>query len=225
MISKRQKEQYVEDKYAVFFDSEWNAYRRRWQENIPARQYELGIISEQLTGDNILTKGELYKADYRHVPFTELEIIRCICGCTKCKNLYKMTHTITKDCFLVGSKCINKARGHENFLSDLQCAQKNGQCKKCDIPLRFKGARKNADKILLRKQTFCIKCKESHATVYLDIDQKTQYKYKNKYAIKYDCNCKLWYYRGPLCEFPVDLESLIKPNFVPPRVSFLQEDD
>ena len=111
MISKRQKEQYVEDKYAVFFDSEWNAYRRRWQENIPARQYELGIISEQLTGDNILTKGELYKADYRHVPFTELEIIRCICGCTKCKNLYKMTHTIKKDCFLVGSKCINKARG------------------------------------------------------------------------------------------------------------------
>ena len=224
MISKRQKEQYLEDKYAVFFDLEWNAYRRFWQE-FPHRQYELGIISEQLTVDNILTKGELYKADYRYVPLDELEVKICICGCTKCKCLFKMTHKITKDCFLVGSKCINKARGHENFLSDLQCAQKNGQCKKCDIPLRFKGTRKNADKILLRKQTFCIKCKESHATVYLDIDQKTQYKYKNKYPIKYDCNCKLWYYRGPLCEFPVDLESLIKPNFVPPRISFLQDDD
>jgi hypothetical protein len=185
----------------------------------------LGIISEHLTGDNILTKGELYKANYREIPLDEREEKICICGCDKCVKLFKMTHIITKDCFLVGSVCISKARGHEHFLSDLQCAQKNGQCKRCDIPLRFKGVRKNADKIHLRKQTFCIKCKTSHAQVYLDIDQKTQYKYKNKYPIKYDCNCKLWYYKGSLCEFPVDLESLIKPNFVPPRISFLQDDD
>ena len=225
MISKRQKEQYVLDKYSVFFDLECHAYRRRKQDT-PHKQYELGVISEYLTGDNILTQGDLYISHYTDIlPTEEKELKICICGCDKCTKLFKMTHRITGDSFLVGSLCIGKAKGHEHFAQDILCAERNGQCKWCDVPLRFKGTRKNADKIHLRKQTFCLKCMVSNTQVYLDIDQKTQYKYKNKYPIKYDCNCKLWYYKGPLCEFPVDLVSLIKPNFVPPRLAFLQDDD
>ena len=74
MISKRQKEQYVLDKYSVFFDSECHAYRRRKQDT-PRKQYELGVISEYLTGDNILTQGELYISHYTDIlPMEEREL-------------------------------------------------------------------------------------------------------------------------------------------------------
>ena len=183
----------------------------------------MGEITSYVTGDDILTKGEMYQDDYTEYPPENEESTQiCVCGCNKCLNLYKMTHRETGDSFLVGSDCIGRAHGHENFPKDIMCAKRNGRCLWCQNVIIFKGQRKTAKKQHL---PFCTNCFFSSKKVYLDMTFKQSKEFRNKYAIMYDANCKLWYWQGCMSAFPLEMRSCIKPQYVPPKISFIQDND
>jgi hypothetical protein len=221
MISQK-KLDYLMHTYSVFYDKDLQAYRRKNQET-PYKLYELGVITEFITGDNILTKGEMYDDNFtEYAPDGGESTQTCICGCSKCVDLFKMTHKETGDSFLVGSDCIGKANGHENFPKDVLCAIRNGKCLWCQNVIIFKGPRKTAKK---KHLPFCTNCFFSTKKVYLNITFQTSKEFKKKYDIAYDPNCKLWYWKGRMSVMPPEIRDFIKPLYEPPKIAFVQDDE
>jgi hypothetical protein len=119
----------LKETYNVFYNNVLNAWTRsqgKWNR----KDFDLGKVTELITGDNILTNGNSY-VDYQEN--TEEGHI-CVCDCPLCSILYRLYHKQTDICFLVGSKCIEKA-GHDNFMKNAKCAKKNGICVECKFPL------------------------------------------------------------------------------------------
>lgn len=187
--------------YNVYYNElkgAWVRSQGKWNR----RDFELGIITKLITGDNILIKGESY-VDYNE----DLERGQiCICGCPMCEKLYRLYHRKTDICFLVGSVCIRKA-GHPNFINDLNCGKKNGFCNKCNTPLIFRGDRKNSNK---NYKGMCVSCRK-YKKIYLNIPFKDKDIYK-KYDTRWDCDLKLWYWKGCEDELPKQLEGLKRNN-------------
>lgn len=137
----------LEEKHNVYYNKQKEAWVRMQGDWV---NFELGIITKIITGENILIKGESF------VDFTQHEESGniCICGCPHCNTLYRLYHKKTGTCFLVGSVCIKKA-GHVNFINDLNCGKRNGYCCKCKKPLILRGLRKNTNKEL---KNICLSC-------------------------------------------------------------------
>ena len=190
-------ENHLRDKYNVYynnFQKAWTRTQGKWNK----KDYELGIVTELITGDNILKKGESY-VDYQEN--TEPGHI-CICGCPMCERLYRLYHRETDICFLVGSVCMTKA-GHPDFVNDLKCGQKNGFCNKCNIPLRFRGHRKNSH---ISYKKVCKSCRE-YKRIYLNIPYRDKDEYK-KFGTRWESDLKLWYWVGYEDKLPKELEDL-----------------
>ena len=183
--------------YNVYYNDILDAWTRsegKWNR----KDFELGIVTELITGDNILKKGGSY-VDYQE--HREPGSI-CVCGCPLCRSLYRLYHKATDTCFLVGSKCVERA-GHTNFISDLECGQRNGFCSSCGIPLRFKGLRKNS---LKSYKGICSGCRKSEK-VLLNISYHDKDKYR-QYGTRWDPDIKSWYWIGFLDKFPIELEKV-----------------
>tara|TARA_R110002049_G_scaffold259904_2_gene435757 strand:+ start:1371 stop:1973 length:603 start_codon:yes stop_codon:yes gene_type:complete len=190
----------IYDKYNVYYNDcqqAWTREQGKWNR----KDFELGIITELITGDNILEKGESY-VDYQE--HTEPGHV-CVCGCPMCTTLYRLYHRETDICFLVGSVCISKA-GHPDFLKNLTCGQKNGFCKKCKNPLIFRGHRKNSEKSY---KGVCKSCR-TYGRIYLNIPYRDKDKYK-KYGTRWESDLKLWYWIGYEDKLPDALEGLKIP--------------
>jgi len=219
----------LRDRYNVFYDENQRAWMRsggKWDK----KSYDLGVVTKLITGENVMTKGNSY------VQFLAEKIDGniCVCGCPLCVFLYPMYHKKTHVCFMVGSECIKKA-GHQNFVHDLKCAARNGVCLDCQQPLIFQGSRKNCDKKASRCR--CLECYEKKQLieheerqvalrivneirrrdeeerlsriqkVLLNITFKDKDKYKI-YGTKWDCEAKLWYWKGDINDLPDQLVAL-----------------
>lgn len=189
----------LRDTYEVYFSPAFNAWMREPVIEKNRKKFDLGIITKLITGDNILIKGTTY------INPGELgyEGNVCICGCDRCGELYKIYHNKTHTCFLVGSKCVERA-GHESFISDINCAKTNGRCKKCNVPLRIKGKRKNTKKIYDGICDYCRKKKN----IFLNIEYEYKDLYKSQYSLKWDNHFKSWYWFGYEDELPAILKPL-----------------
>tara|TARA_R110002073_G_C9205476_1_gene558470 strand:+ start:60 stop:659 length:600 start_codon:yes stop_codon:yes gene_type:complete len=185
-------------KYNVWFNHGINAWVRN--EGISKRRYELGLITEIITGENILLKGESY--------IDEKELSEdgkvCVCGCNSCSMLYRLYHKKTDIAFMVGSSCITRA-GHPDFVSDLNCALKNGRCKKCNVPLRLNGKRKNTKRTY---EKVCNVCRKQ-TCIYLNISFKDKDFFK-QFGTKWDSDVKCWYWWGYEDEIPEVLKLIKK---------------
>jgi len=200
MVNLELRKKLYED-YSVYYSDANQAWMRHngvWNR----KDFELGKITQLITGDNILSHGECY-VDYQEYM---IEGCVCVCGCPLCEKLYRLTHRKTGTSFMVGSKCITKA-GFYNFINDLKCGKTNGFCKICEHPLIFKGERKNTKK---EYKGFCKKCCKIEKVI-LDIKYNEKDKYK-KYGTKWDSNLKVWYWKGNNYDFPHQLELLKKIN-------------
>lgn len=183
--------------YKVYYSEHLRAWTRtqgKWNK----KENELGIVTELITGENILQKGESY-VEYQesgepgHI---------CVCGCPMCERLYRLYHKETDICFMVGSICIEKA-GHPDFISDLKCGKTNGFCKYCDKPLRFRGPKKNSHK---NYKGTCSSCRK-FGRIYLNIPYRDKDKYR-QFGTKWEPDFKLWYWIGYEDKLPKELESL-----------------
>ena len=203
--------EYLREKHNLYYDYDINAWMRsegKWDK----KNFELGAVTKLITGENVMTKGNSY------VRFLAMKIDGniCVCGCPLCNFLYPMYHKKTNICFMVGSECIKKA-GHEHFVHDLKCAARNGVCLDCQQPLIFTGSRKNCDKKASRCR--CLECYEKKKLfehqerlsriqkVFLNITFKEKDKYKI-YGTKWDCEAKLWYWKGDINDLPDPLVAL-----------------
>ena len=127
----------------------------------------------------------------------------CVCGCNKCKMLYKLYHTKTKNAFMVGSSCIVKG-DHLEFIGDMICAEKNGRCKECNIPLRYKGVRKNSKK---KYNGFCEDCRVE-VVIFLKISYAEKDQYKS-FGTRWNPKLKCWYWKG----YEIDFPKILKPKY------------
>lgn len=185
--------------YRVYWSPGFNCWMREQTRSGNEKKFELGEITKLITGENILTKGE----SYVNINEDAIEgLSTCICGCCKCGGLYKIYNSNTDDAFLVGSKCVEKA-GHENFVSDLKCAKRNGRCKYCNVPLRFNGPRSNSKN---KYNKVCNDCR-SKVVIYLKITYNEREYYKAKYYVKWNPELKSWYWKGYEDELPDELKS------------------
>ena len=126
----------LKEDYNVEYDKKNNAWRR----------LKRGKINVQNIKD-VMTKitGEVPTIENTYPTYkNSINGSVCICGCGHCHNLYRLFDKKTHICFFLGSDCINLT--HLNYSNDLKCGEKNGFCKKCDIPLRLNGDRKNYNK-------------------------------------------------------------------------------
>ena len=203
--------EYLREKHNLYYDDTQHAWMRsegKWDK----KNFELGAVTKLITGENVMTKGNSY------VRFLAMKIDGniCVCGCPLCNFLYPMYHKKTNICFMVGSECIKKA-GHEHFVHDLKCAARNGVCLDCQQPLIFTGSRKNCDKKASRCR--CLECYEKKKLfehqerlsriqkVFLNISYENKDKYKI-YGTKWDCEAKLWYWKGDINDLPDPLVAL-----------------
>jgi len=124
-----------------------NIYNVKYDEKNEAwRRTKSGKINVQNIKD-VMTKitGEVPTIENTYPTYkNSINGFICICGCGSCHNLYRLFDKKTHICFFLGSDCINLT--HLNYSNDLKCGEKNGFCKKCDIPLRLNGDRKNYNK-------------------------------------------------------------------------------
>ena len=133
----KEKIAFLREKYDVVYDSEYGAWRRLvggYQ-----HKYDLGVITEYITGDNVLNKGHNF-VDYNDADINEKI---CICGCNRCHTLSKLYHEYSDNVFLVGSSCIKKAGGQEDYENIKRCVKMNGLCGECKAPLILRGKNKN----------------------------------------------------------------------------------
>jgi len=186
--------QMLYDKYSVYYDDNQQAWVRH--NGSSNKDYDLGSITKIITGENILEKNNSF-IDEKESGY---EGNVCVCGCNKCKILYKLYHTKTKNAFMVGSSCIVKG-DHLEFIGDMICAEKNGRCKECNIPLRYKGKRKNSKK---KYNGICEDCRVE-IVIFLKISYSEKDEYK-KYGTKWNPNLKCWYWKGYEGEFPKQLK-------------------
>lgn len=200
----KKKIAFLQEKYDVIYDINYGAWRRLVGGH--NSKFELGIITEYITGDNVLETG------HNFVDYTDKEIDEkiCICGCNRCNTLNKLYHEYSDNVFLVGSSCIKKAGGQEEYESNKRCAKKNGLCRECATPLIFKGQRVNAKR---GDESYCKVC---HAKmykkrkIYLNISYADKDKYK-KLGTRWDADIKKWYWLGCVADMPQELfEKLIK---------------
>jgi len=183
-------------KYSVYYNFSFDAWMRDKKCN-SNKDFELGDITEIITGDNILLKNNSFIDEKEEGIKGNI----CVCGCDKCGKLYKLYHLQTKTAFMVGSSCITKA-GHIEFINDMICADKNGRCYKCNVPLRYKGYRKNSKK---KYNGFCYKCRTKVIiALKISYDEKDIYK---KYGTKWNPTLKTWYWEGYEDEFPKILKT------------------
>ena len=183
---------FLKEQYNVEFNNLKNAWIRG--KGVKG-DYDLGKITELITGENILTIGESY---VKYKEYSSKGNI-CICGCSLCHTLYELCHIKTNACFLVGSECIKKA-GHPNFINDLKCGKKNGFCESCEIPLVRQGKRKNSQKDF---PNVCMNCNKP-VDIYLNISFENKNEYK-KYGTKWNPDIKKWYWSGYKDYFPQEL--------------------
>jgi len=184
----------LNDKYNVYFNENLQAWMRnkgKWNK----LDYDLGVITKLITGENVMIKGMSY------VKYNEDKVdgTVCICGCPLCVFLYPMYHTKTNICFMVGSECIKKA-GHEDFVKNLKCGKKNGFCRECKFPLIRQGERKNSEKEF---PNICMDC-NIPINIYLKISFNDKDKYK-KYGTKWNPDVKKWYWTGYKDKLPKEL--------------------
>ena len=133
----KEKIEFLREKYDVVYDSKYGAWRRLvggYQ-----HKYDLGVITEYITGDNVLNKGHNF-VDYNDADIDEKI---CICGCNRCHTLSKLYHEYSDNVFLVGSSCIKKAGGQEDYENIKRCVKMNGLCGECKAPLILRGINKN----------------------------------------------------------------------------------
>jgi len=92
----KEKIAFLREKYDVIYDTNYGAWRRLFGSN---HRYELGVITEYITGDNVLNEG------HNFVDYTDADIVAnvCICGCNRCGTLSKLYHQYSDNVFLVGS--------------------------------------------------------------------------------------------------------------------------
>lgn len=133
----KKKIAFLQEKYDVIYDTNYDAWRRLVGGH--NSKFELGIITEYITGDNVLETG------HNFVDYTDKEIDEkiCICGCNRCNTLNKLYHEYSDNVFLVGSSCIKKAGGQEEYESNKRCVKANGLCDECKAPLILRGRNKN----------------------------------------------------------------------------------
>lgn len=184
----------LKERYNVHYNNLIKAWIRnegKWVRN----DFDLGKITELITGENILTTGESYVKYLEHSVKGEI----CICGCPFCTKLYRLYHKETDECFLVGSKCIEKA-GHTDFVKNLKCGKTNGFCRECNVPLIRQGNRKNSNKEF---NDICMICNVP-IDIYLKISFDDKDKYK-KYGTKWNPELKKWYWTGYKDKLPKEL--------------------
>ena len=184
----------LKERYNVYYNhlnEAWVRNEGKWVRN----DFDLGVVTELITGENILTIGKSY------VKYKEYSVAGeiCICGCPFCTKLYRLYHIKTNECFLVGSKCIKKA-GHPNFINNLKCGKTNGFCRECKFPLIRQGERKNSKKEF---HNICMDCNKP-VDIYLNISFDDKDKYK-KYGTKWNPNVKKWYWSGCKDKLPPEL--------------------
>jgi len=192
-INKKLKDK-LKERYNVHYNHLHKAWVRnegKWVRN----DFDLGVVTELITGENILTTGESYVKYVEHSVKGEI----CICGCPFCTKLYRLYHIKTDECFLVGSKCIEKA-GHPNFINNLKCGKTNGFCRECKFPLIRQGERKNSKKEF---PNICIDCNKP-VKIYFQISFDDKDKFK-KYGTKWNPELKKWYWAGYIDNFPKEL--------------------
>lgn len=200
-MNKKDKE-FLLEKYNVIYDTRYDAWRRLIGGDMT--KFELGIITEYITKDNVLTKGHNF-VKYQD---EEIEEKVCICGCNRCNTLNKLYHNYSDNVFLVGSKCITKAGGQEEYENNKKCAKKNGLCRECFVPIIYKGHRANAKK---NNNNYCNECYNKlykEEKIYLNISFANKDKYK-ALGTRWDANKKKWYWMGSMLNIPKDLKCLI----------------
>ena len=194
-------ENYMLDNYNVVFSEQHNGWRRINETIIESKnKFELGIITKIITGDDITIKGMSF-VDERE---NGIDGNLCICGCNKCKSLFKLYHIKTRIAFLVGSSCIEKA-GHEDFVRNINCATRNGRCKDCNIPLKLTGKYKNYKKSY---NFFCMSCREPER-IYLRINYHEKDHFKQYFNTKWNPDIKCWYWKGYEDELPEVLKKRV----------------
>ena len=200
----KEKIAFLREKYDVIYDTNYGAWRRLV--GGCRHKFDLGIITEYITGDNVLNEG------HNFVDYTDADIDEkiCICGCNRCHTLNKLYHEYSDNVFLVGSSCIKKAGGQEEYEKNKRCARINGLCKVCAVPLIFKGERANAKK---DNDNYCNACHTNfnkRRKIYLNISYAEKDKYK-KLGTRWDADIKKWYWLGCIPDMPKELmDKLIK---------------
>lgn len=198
---KMKLERYMLDNYNIVFSELNNVWYRVGETNIKiTNKFELGNITKIITGDDITIKGTSF-VDERENGF---DGNLCICGCNKCKSLFKLYHIKTKICFLVGSSCIEKA-GHDDFVKNINCATRNGRCKHCNIPLKITGKYKNYKKSY---NLVCMGCRKPEI-IYLRIHYDEKDHFKEYFKTKWDDYLRYWYWKGYEDELPEVLKERV----------------
>ena len=182
------------DEYTVYYNTNLRAWVR--ESGTSTKDYDLGAITKIITGENILEKNRSF-IDERENGF---ESNVCVCGCNRCKMLYKLYHTKTNTAFYVGSSCITKA-DHLEFLSDMMAVERNGRCNVCMLPLRYNGCRKNSKK---KYKGVCEDCR-TETIIYLKISYDEKDYFKMRFNTRWDPNLRSWYWKGYEDQFPQKL--------------------
>uniref|UniRef100_A0A6C0CID8 Uncharacterized protein n=1 Tax=viral metagenome TaxID=1070528 RepID=A0A6C0CID8_9ZZZZ len=189
------------DNYNIVFSENHNAWMRIGKTNIETKnKFELGNITKIITGENILFKGTSFIDEQEN----GIDGNYCICGCNKCSSLFKLYHKKTKNCFLVGSSCIEKA-GHDDFVKNMNCATRNGRCRLCNIPLKINGKFKNYKKSY---NLVCMRCRVEKK-IYLRIHYNEKDHFKEYFKTKWDADLKYWYWKGYEDKIPEILKERI----------------
>jgi hypothetical protein len=194
----KKKEEFLQDKYSVIYDSRYDAWRRL----VGGSQvkFDLGVITEYIAGDNVLEEGHNF-VDYNDADIDEKI---CICGCNRCGSLHKLYHRYSENIFLVGSSCITKAKGQEDYEKNKKCAKTNGLCRECAVPLVFKGLRVNAKKGDDKYCKVCHTKAHKKRKIYLNISYAEKNKYK-ALGTRWDAEIKKWYWVGCFVDMPEEL--------------------
>jgi hypothetical protein len=189
------------DNYNIVFDNFYNAWMRIDKSNIEIKnKFELGNITKIITGDDITIKGSSFIDESEN----GIDGNYCICGCNKCKYLFKLYHKKTNIGFLVGSSCIEKA-GHDDFIKNINCATRNGRCKHCNIPLKITGRYKNYKKSY---NFVCMSCRKEK-NIYLRIHYDEKEHFKEYFKTKWDPDLKYWYWKGYEDQIPEILKKRV----------------
>lgn len=192
---------YLFDNYRIEYDDTHNAWKRSGGSLIQTKyNYELGKITEIITGVNIIANNTSFVDEKENGIDGNL----CVCGCNKCKSLFKLYHKESNNSFLVGSSCIEKA-GHTDFTSDMICANKNGRCKNCNIPFRFKGPKKNYKTVY---NGLCVDCRIEEV-IFLRVNYSEKDFFKINFKTKWNPALKLWYWKGFENELPKQLKDRV----------------
>jgi len=196
----------LDEMYSIQYNNSVSAWLRTFSKK--STKQDMHAITKLITGESLLEHPHNYSAsftEYHPLGAKYNKTYNCICGCTLCDALFKLTHKPTNRTLMVGSICLTQYF-NKYFNSNLICGKNNGFCKQCLFPLIKKGKRKNIE---ITIPFLCNNCNKPQKN-YLNISYAEREEFKTNYDICWNpFPIKKWSWFGLFTNIPEGLLSRV----------------